>query len=92
MLSSYRIPRNFLRPAVLVRVAFIGSSILSIARAGQLDMTLGNAGLFETNEGPFMAAADATAFQSDGKIVAAGNFGNPETFANNVAVARYLSQ
>jgi len=70
--TSTWIPRNILRAALLLCVAFIGSSILVMAQAGQLDKSFGNGGLFTTNVGPFEAAADAVALQSDGRIVVTG--------------------
>jgi hypothetical protein len=69
MQTRHRTPRDLLGTAALVCMAFIGSSILATAQTGQLDATFGSGGLFETNVGTFMVAADAIALQSDGKIV-----------------------
>jgi uncharacterized delta-60 repeat protein len=74
------------------------SSSFALARytnAGKLDGTFGTNGTVTTAIGQGnISFVSALVLQSDGKIVAAGNFGPPasQSYVNNFAVARYLVQ
>ncbi len=75
-----------------------GSSSFALARytsAGKLDTAFGSGGITTTAIGQGnISFVSALVLQSDGKIVAAGNFGPPAQagFVDNFAVARYLVQ
>ena len=60
--------------------------------AGTLDTGFGSGGLVITVFPNKASGVAALVLQSDGKIVAAGNFGTSANFGNNIAVARYLGQ
>jgi uncharacterized delta-60 repeat protein len=74
------------------------SSSFALARyttAGKLDTSFGSYGKVLTPIGQGnISFVSALALQSDGKIVAAGNFGPPaqEDFVDNFAIARYLAK
>ena len=76
----------------------LGSSLFALARytsAGKLDTSFGSNGTTTTAIGQGnISFVSAMVLQSDGKIVAAGNFGPPAQsgFVDNFAIARYLSQ
>ena len=75
-----------------------GSSLFALARytsTGKLDTAFGSGGITTTAIGQGnISFVSALVLQTDGKIVAAGNFGPPsqEGFVDNFAVARYLVQ
>ncbi len=77
---------------------YFNSSSFALARyttSGQLDASFGSNGKVLTAIGQgHISFISALALQSDGKIVAAGNFGPPaqDDFVDNFAVARYLAQ
>ena len=71
-------PGIFLAAALLACAAFIGSSNLAMAQAGSLDTTFATAGVFTDSAGEFNntgTVGNVVALQSDGKIIAAGQFG-----------------
>lgn len=75
------------------------SSNFAVARytgTGELDATFGSGGQVITGIPNNLSSIVALALQSDGNIVAVGNFGSFDsagrTFVNNIAVARYLGQ
>lgn len=74
----------------------LASSSFALARytsAGKLDTSFGTNGTVTTAIGQGnISFVSGLVLQSDGKIVAAGNFGPPafQSFVNNFAVARYL--
>jgi uncharacterized delta-60 repeat protein len=76
----------------------LGSASFALARytsAGKLDTTFGFNGTVTTAIGRGnISFVGALTLQSDGKIVAAGNYGPPSQggFVDNFAVARYLAQ
>lgn len=77
-LTSNLKPGTFLAAALLACAALIGSSNLAIAQAGSLDRTFATAGVFTDSAGEFDntgTIGDVVALQSDGKIIAAGQFG-----------------
>jgi len=77
-----KLARNFpsTRPLhLLMCVALLSASTLTLAQAGHLDKTFATGGIFSfhssSNNGN-NCSANAVALQSDGKIVAAGQIGN----------------
>jgi uncharacterized delta-60 repeat protein len=77
-LMSNSKPGTFLGAALLACAALIGSSNLAVAQAGSLDTTFATAGVFTDSAGETNntgTSGDAVALQSDGKIIAAGQFG-----------------
>ena len=64
------------------------TSTLGFAQAGQLDRTFANQGIFSVNCAGSTCAATAVALQSDGKIVAAGTLGNPNSTQSRGLVLR----
>jgi uncharacterized delta-60 repeat protein len=56
---------------------------------GSLDTTFDNDGIVTTIWGNEGDQCNAAALQTDGKIVAAGKYGNPSTIYNDFALARY---
>ncbi len=81
-----------------IGVAQFTSSSFVLARYtsnGQLDTNFGSNGVVMTLIGQGnVSFVSALALQSDGKIVAVGNYGPPveDDYVNNFAVARYLAQ
>ena len=78
---------RFRKVPILTAVAALGSGLLLLAAAGDIDPTFGTQGVVRTHFGGFDAAT-AVAVQSDGKIVAAG-VATDLGFNPIFAVARY---
>jgi uncharacterized delta-60 repeat protein len=74
------------------------SQVFALARytsSGVLDPTFGSSGTVTTSFGTSVIAAGGLAIQSDGKIVAAGSYGNVKSSSSSEVgfkVARYLGQ
>ena len=71
-------PGIFLGAALLACAALVCSSNPAMAQAGRLDPTFGTGGVFTDSAGEFDntgTSGDAVALQSDGRIIAAGQFG-----------------
>jgi uncharacterized delta-60 repeat protein len=79
------------RLALLLCTAVLALPNLAMAQAGSLDPTFGNGGIVITNfSGENNTIANATAIQSDGKILVAGSIPNNQGFGE-LGVARYLT-
>ena len=77
------------RAALLVCARLLSSSTLLMAQAGSLDPTFGTGGLVTTTlGGENNTIANATAIQSDGKILVAGSIPDSQGFGEP-GVARY---
>jgi uncharacterized delta-60 repeat protein len=77
--------------ALLLCAAVLALPNLVMAQAGNLDPTFGDGGIVITNfSGENNTIANATAIQSDGKILVAGSIPNNQGFGE-LGVARYLT-
>ena len=76
---------------LLTTLLALGSSLLLVAAAGDVDQTFGTLGQVKTHFYSGFDAASAVAVQGDGKIVAAG-FADDANFIPALAVARYDAQ
>ena len=73
---------------LLTALLALGSTLLLVAAAGDVDQTFGTLGQVKTHFYSGFDAASAVAVQNDGKIVAAG-FADDANFIPRLAVARY---
>lgn len=79
------------RVGLLIVPALLASSTILMAQAGTLDPTFGTGGIVTTSFSGFDdAIVNATAIQSDGKILVAGQIPNAQDFGE-IGVARYNS-